>query len=502
MKVSEKEEGMKRQKARGSETQEKWEYRADTGVCGEWQLTPEGYLIASAKIARIGIQEYKNPDGSVRREYRPKSEVAKTDSLKSLCKLPLTSEHPPTLLNSTNTKDYLIGWSGDSVTYDGGFVVSDVKIIDDEAVKEVLENRRVELSVGYLTKLEWTPGEFNGERYDCIQRNIKGNHLALTVKARGGKELRLYPNGIKADSVVMEEQFCWDCSCSSQWEEMRFDNDTFTVGENQMNEDEDFYPSDDEDDIAQFSPDELAELSQDDLIGIILELQSALYSGDDEIEKAMDSAAFYEGQALALRHHLDSVSRNDSGTVTQSNGAFTDVRLKEQRLRIQELENHLDALNEQLSGLGDQRLEFQSIVDRLERDLQYERQRRDSDIIASRQEWIDTWNTAYPFLPQVARENPDCTLDSLGIMRLALQNSRPSLNLDSLVENANNPVDAIVTAFSMMVAEGVKDRRNLDGSAMSYLIHQAKNDSSYVSPSESVFSDKVSKLEEAWRVRN
>ena len=68
-------------------------YRADSGKLGGWQLTPEGYLVANAKIARIGIQEYRNPDGSLRREFRPPEEVANRDSLKTLCERACVGEH-------------------------------------------------------------------------------------------------------------------------------------------------------------------------------------------------------------------------------------------------------------------------------------------------------------------------------------------------------------------------------------------------------------------------
>jgi hypothetical protein len=162
----------------------------------------------------------------------------------------------------------------------------------------------------------------------------------------------------------------------------------------------------------------------------------------------------------------------------------------------------LDALNEQLSVLSEQRMEFQGVIDQLEKDLEYERARRDSDVIETRQEWIETWNQAYPFLPQVSKEDPDCTLDSIGIMRLALQHSRPKLNLDSLIENAKNPMDAIKTAFSMMVTEG-DARRSPYGSptAMNYLINSAKADD-YNFDSTVTKDDRVNKLTEAWRVRN
>ncbi len=40
-----------------------------------------------------------------------------------------------------------------------------------------------ELSVGYLVDTIEEPGEYNGERYDAIQTNIRVNHLAVVPEA-------------------------------------------------------------------------------------------------------------------------------------------------------------------------------------------------------------------------------------------------------------------------------------------------------------------------------
>ena len=48
-----------------------------------------------------------------------------------------------------------------------------------------------ELSLGYNLDLEETPGVWNGQQYDAIQRNIRINHLALVQEARAGERARL-----------------------------------------------------------------------------------------------------------------------------------------------------------------------------------------------------------------------------------------------------------------------------------------------------------------------
>src|SRR5262249_40249598 len=48
--------------------------------------------------------------------------------------------------------------------------------------------------------MEEASGEWNGERYDAIQRNIRGNHVALVDVARAGPEAR-----VRMDAAVMVE---------------------------------------------------------------------------------------------------------------------------------------------------------------------------------------------------------------------------------------------------------------------------------------------------------
>ena len=56
--------------------------------------TPEGFLLDSPIVARTGIYTYLQPDGSVRREYRPPDEVFAEDALVSFKGKPITVLHP------------------------------------------------------------------------------------------------------------------------------------------------------------------------------------------------------------------------------------------------------------------------------------------------------------------------------------------------------------------------------------------------------------------------
>lgn len=475
-----------------TETLEKteWEYRADSGKLGDWQLTPEGYLIANAKIARIGIQEYQNSDGTVRREFRPPEEVASRDSLKTLCDLPVSIEHPPVMLDSSSAKTFTVGWNG-SVTYDGGFVSTKIKLIDGKAVQNALDGGRVELSVGYVTKLDWTSGEWQEQKYDCIQRQIRGNHIALTVKARGGSNLRLYPAATapNRDSVISDN--CWQISETWPDAEIRFDSLRIEVGgEHRM---------------KMYDEDELTGMAQEDLVSLVLEMQGEMEEATEEARESKDSAAYWQGKASAYE---DSLSVESSLSDRADSSITVDRRVKEKEIRIGELESRIDSSESENTALRRQLDEIKSRMTRLDSDLTTAKEERNRAVMTGRESWVKTWNEALPFLPKTAIKEPDYTLDSVGIMRLALQNTQPELNLDSLVQSSTNPDDVIKTAFSVMVvaskAQASARRVTNNQDSMNQLIAEAKTSSLAANhdSAQVIRSRNASKNQEAWKITN
>jgi hypothetical protein len=162
--------------------------------------TPEGYVRVRGTFSRSGCQTYTNPDGSKRVEYRPPEEVSRPDSLLSMGGLPVTLEHPPQLLTPDTVRQHTRGHSGTQVEFTDGFVHGTVTLTDREAIEAVKRRDAVELSVGYRCEYDPTPGTApDGTRYDGVQRNISGNHLAVTRKARAGSEVCLHFDSADAD---------------------------------------------------------------------------------------------------------------------------------------------------------------------------------------------------------------------------------------------------------------------------------------------------------------
>ena len=174
-------------------------FRYDVAPIDKFEVTPEGYLRAWATIARTGVQQYTDADGSIRREYRPESEVASPESLASFAGKAITLEHPTVLLDSSNTKDYQIGFSGTEVVYDNGFVRAVMTITDEEAIKRIMRGDAKEVSAGYRVNYEATPGVTDaGENYDGVQTGISGNHIAVVRRGRAGPQVKLHLDRLDA----------------------------------------------------------------------------------------------------------------------------------------------------------------------------------------------------------------------------------------------------------------------------------------------------------------
>lgn len=169
----------------------KIEHRYDSIPLGETYFTPEGYLIDHPILTRVGIFEYKNPDGSIRRELRLPEEVFAPESLASYKGKPVILTHEAGVIDSDNVQQEQIGTILSEGTQDGDNVRAQIIIHDARKLDYGLR----ELSLGYSLDLEETPGEWQGQPYDVIQRNIRVNHLALVEKARAGDSARLNIDG-------------------------------------------------------------------------------------------------------------------------------------------------------------------------------------------------------------------------------------------------------------------------------------------------------------------
>lgn len=166
--------------------------RLDSLPLNQTYFTEEGYLIDRPILTSTGIFEYKNPDGSVRRELRLAEEVFDKESLASYKGRPIIITHDAGLVNKDNVQDHHVGTILTEGYRSGTDVRAEIVIHDTTALKR---SGLRELSLGYNLDLDETPGEWEGQPYDAIQRNIRINHLALVKNARAGEQARLNIDG-------------------------------------------------------------------------------------------------------------------------------------------------------------------------------------------------------------------------------------------------------------------------------------------------------------------
>lgn len=167
--------------------------------------TPQGGIRAKARVTRTGIFQYPTDDGGWLYELRPPEEVFKADSLETIKGCPIVLGHPSEV-TTRNWRQLVVGHVQDDVRQDGIFVAATVVIQDAETCEKILDGELSEVSMGYDVDLCPTSGEYEGERYDVIQRNPRYNHCGLggTSWGRAGTDVRIYTDSKYSDESPVE----------------------------------------------------------------------------------------------------------------------------------------------------------------------------------------------------------------------------------------------------------------------------------------------------------
>ncbi|HHZ7075511.1 TPA: DUF2213 domain-containing protein [Morganella morganii] len=108
--------------------------------------------------------------------------AAKTFSKKQLLirHVPVDSDEPQ--------KEDTIGTIGSDITFENGILYGDLCVWDGYAIDLIESEKMKELSAGYGYTPDMTPGEYEGQHYDGVMRNIFGNHVALVERGRIGRD--------------------------------------------------------------------------------------------------------------------------------------------------------------------------------------------------------------------------------------------------------------------------------------------------------------------------
>lgn len=166
---------------------------------GEIKDTKEGYLVATARVARTGEQLYLAGElgeaatkagfkpTDVVRVYRHADQVFSDSTLSSVTRVPVTLDHPPESVTAENWAKYSKGEVGDAYTKDTEWIVVNPMIKDAAAVQAARTTHR-EISMGYDAEI--VPAR-DGIDADFEMHNIRMNHLALVPRGRAGDKARI-----------------------------------------------------------------------------------------------------------------------------------------------------------------------------------------------------------------------------------------------------------------------------------------------------------------------
>jgi hypothetical protein len=174
-----------------------------------------GYLhVSESHISRATVNPYYGkeipgaadlgllPD-KVYKLFRDPDELKK--AAPTFDNLPLMDKHIPLSsfnLDDPKIKEHLVGSTGTDAAFDDGFLDNSLVIFTQSAINDVEAKKKHELSCAYQYKPVMTPGVYNGEAYDGIMTNIKGNHVSLVPEGRAGHDVKVMDAKMAECSVL------------------------------------------------------------------------------------------------------------------------------------------------------------------------------------------------------------------------------------------------------------------------------------------------------------
>lgn len=103
-------------------------------------------------------------------------------------RLPILRKHIPVSAEAPHA-NLVIGTIGSEVVFNDPYLDADLSFWDAEAIAGIETNTVRELSAAYYYVPVMTPGEFQGQPYDGVMTQIRGNHLALVESGRAGSDV-------------------------------------------------------------------------------------------------------------------------------------------------------------------------------------------------------------------------------------------------------------------------------------------------------------------------
>jgi uncharacterized protein len=126
--------------------------------------------------------------------YRSEDELSDPECIASFKLLPFTNEHA--MLGSSDEglmpaeKKGVHGTTGEDIYFEFPYLKGNLKVYS-ETLANLIEDGKEELSIGYRCKYVPENGTYDGKPYEFVQRELRGNHIALVDEGRSGHDVRV-----------------------------------------------------------------------------------------------------------------------------------------------------------------------------------------------------------------------------------------------------------------------------------------------------------------------
>lgn len=109
-------------------------------------------------------------------------------SLPTWAGLPLQFEHHEESATD-GARDTRVGAIGTEITWHAPYIDAPLIVWEQKAIDAIKDGSCREISCSYWYDPDFTPGFYQGEPYDFVMRNIRGNHVALVPEGRAGRDV-------------------------------------------------------------------------------------------------------------------------------------------------------------------------------------------------------------------------------------------------------------------------------------------------------------------------
>lgn len=138
-----------------------------------------GHEIPKAKELGLDLQKRY-------RLLRDPGELTKAAS--TFNNLPVLSRHVPVNVED-HQPELVVGSTGTDAVFEAPYLRNSMVIWAKESIAGIESEEQKELSAAYHYRADMTPGEYEGEPYDGVMRDIVGNHVAVIRSGRAGSDV-------------------------------------------------------------------------------------------------------------------------------------------------------------------------------------------------------------------------------------------------------------------------------------------------------------------------